>query len=423
MLETLRQFGSDRLTESGRSDQVLERYVAHYLGRANALSAGLVDHRHDAAVAGLAAELDNIRRVIDLLMRSNCWEDVAGLCMAAWQFFTQFTPLETKRALALALDRGALPEPERQADAAAVMAVMAANTGDANQATGYARRSLELATAHGLSDPPWARFALSMVASMFDADWDAWLVHAEHAVTAASARGDELARIAALAQSVPALLRHGRNGEADAAANEAVEAAARLRNSTALSLAVICICTGNVQDRDPPDLDRARDVLDRHGAAALGPRAGLNTSWLLTYWALAESGRDPRRAIGYAVEAARVADQSSPFTVSGAVQVLTLACARAGLTAEARALDAYVKAHGEMPLDRSESQWLTREVREAIGAEGDGDGAVPMPPGRRQLLSLLALLEQRAAEDESCCASPESGHSAGPRRAQTIQRG
>jgi hypothetical protein len=287
---------------------------------------------------------------------------------------------------------------------------MAANTGDANEATGYARRALDLAIAHGFSEPPWARFALSMVPSMFGADWDAWLAHAQGAVTAASARGDELARIAALAQSVPALLRHGRTGEADAAATEAVEAAARLRNSTALSLAVICICTGNSLDRDPPDLDRAREVLDRHGAAALGPYGGLNTAWLLTYWALAESGRNPRRAIAYAVEAARVADQSSPFAVAGVVQVLTLACTRAGLIAEARALDAYVKTHGAMPLDRSASQWLTREVRDAIGADGDRDRDVPVPGDRRQLLSLLANLEQRGGDPD------DRHHSSGPAR-------
>lgn len=411
LLETLRQFASDRLAETGAAATIVERYTSHYTRVVGETAAGIDDHRHDAAVATLAAELDNIRATIDLLLRAEQWRAVGKVSLAGWRFFTQFTPLESNAWLAAALDGGGLPDPAQQADAAAAMAMMAANTGAGDEAKNHGRRALDLAARGGFPEPPWARFALAMVATMFESDWDACLDHSQAAVIAASTRGAELARIAAVAQTVPPLLRCGRRDEADAAATEAVEAAARFRNTTALSLAVIFTCSAYCFGTREGDARRALDVLDRHGDAAIGPYGGLNAAWVLTYRAIAESGRYPRRAVGYAVRAARIADRSSAFAVAGAVHVLALASARAGQVAEASALVAFVEASGVMPFGSSDAEWLRTEVSRAIAAGGPVEAPVPVPSSRRELLALLANLDGWASSGDGDAHAREAARS------------
>lgn len=387
LLETLRQFAADRLAEAGLVDATLERYVDHFMRLVIELAPGVDDHRHDVAVARLASELENIRSAAELLSRAARWPELGAMAVAGWRFFTQFTPLESGEWLAATLASNGFADPATEADALAAMAMMAANVAAVDESRAYAHRSLQLAARHSLTEPPWARFALAMVGAITE-DPDACLDNATAAARAGEARGDELVRIVAAAESSLPLVRQNRMAEADAAVREAVEGALRLRNTTALSVALICSSSAYMSGGDEPELDRMCTLFDRYADRAVGPYGGLNMAYLLTFRAVAESGRDPRRAIRLAVEAARIADRSSPFALTCAATALSLACARAGHLVQARRLLNYAEPRGAAGFDSSPTGWLRRDVVEATAEVQDAEAAAPA--GRRELIVLIS---------------------------------
>lgn len=387
MLETLRQFASHRLAESGQVEAVVDRYVDHYLAFVQRVGPAAGDHRHDEAVAALTSELDNIRATVDLLTRAGRGNDVARLTLAGAHFFVQARPGESEKWLAAVLEGDGLRDPQERSGAAAALAMMHCNLGALDAAARHADEALATARAHGLGDPPMAHLALSVTTSMLQ-DWPATSRHAEAAADAAARAGDEVVRIVALGQVALGLVRDGRLEQAGDAAEEALDAAVRLRNGLALTGALSCVCSAYLHSGDHADVSRALAFLDRYADALVWPPDGLNRAWLLVSRAIAETRRDPALAIAYGVEAARAADRASPYVLDAAVAAVAAACAVSGRVEDARALVAHLEGKGYPGLEWSVPGWLAVEVGQALDVADDVP--VPVPTGRRELLARLA---------------------------------
>ena len=65
LLETLRQFGADRLTEAGETADVRARHAAWFLAIAERVSPGLRDARYPTSRAAMVDDLDNLRSTAD----------------------------------------------------------------------------------------------------------------------------------------------------------------------------------------------------------------------------------------------------------------------------------------------------------------------------------------------------------------------
>jgi non-specific serine/threonine protein kinase len=145
MLETIREYATERLEERGEEDELHRRHAAHFLSRAEDAAVGGPSAVPEAGV-GLQDELDNIRRARGQLIASGDVEREARLAVAALlALWTRAGLRELKAWLVAALDRSADLVPALRADALGAAALAAANLGESEAARGYARESLKIA--------------------------------------------------------------------------------------------------------------------------------------------------------------------------------------------------------------------------------------------------------------------------------------
>lgn len=145
MLETIREYATERLEERGEEDELRRRHADHFLSRAEDAAVGARSELPEAGV-WLRDELDNIRRTREWLIASGDMEREARLAVAAfWVLWTRASLRELKAWLVSALERSADLDPGLRADALGAAALAAANLGQSEVAQEYARESLEIA--------------------------------------------------------------------------------------------------------------------------------------------------------------------------------------------------------------------------------------------------------------------------------------
>jgi predicted ATPase/class 3 adenylate cyclase len=144
MLETIREYGADRLGERGEEDELRRRHADHLLARVEDAAVGAPSELQEAV--WVRDELDNIRRVRGWLIASGDAEREARLAVAAfWTLWTRASLQELKAWLVSALERSADLDPGLRADALGAAALAEANLGESEVAREYARKSLEIA--------------------------------------------------------------------------------------------------------------------------------------------------------------------------------------------------------------------------------------------------------------------------------------
>jgi predicted ATPase/class 3 adenylate cyclase len=145
MLETIREYATERLDERGEVGELHRRHAAYFLSRAEDAAVGGPSAPGDAGV-WLQDELDNIRRARGQLIASGDMDREARLAVAAlFALWTQAGLRELKAWLVSALDRSADLDPGLRADVLGAAALAAANLGESEAAREYARESLEIA--------------------------------------------------------------------------------------------------------------------------------------------------------------------------------------------------------------------------------------------------------------------------------------
>jgi predicted ATPase/class 3 adenylate cyclase len=141
MLETIREYATERLEERGEEDELRRRHADHFYARVEDAAVGAPS----AQPVWVRNELDNIRRARGWLIASGDVEREARLAVAAMRtLWIRANLRELKAWLLSALERSADLDPGLRADALGAAALAAANLGESEVAREYARKSLEI---------------------------------------------------------------------------------------------------------------------------------------------------------------------------------------------------------------------------------------------------------------------------------------
>ena len=88
LLETLRQYGKDRLADAGETDETTEHHARFYLGLVERIGPELLDARYRIAHAQLSLELDNLRATAAWCSEHDRWVELAAMAQQSWLAWT-----------------------------------------------------------------------------------------------------------------------------------------------------------------------------------------------------------------------------------------------------------------------------------------------------------------------------------------------
>jgi len=220
LLETLRQFGRQKLIDNSEMATFRERHAQAFLAvarEAGRRGGGMTfeEFRH------LAPDVDNLRAAYDWLLENDQIESALRILDEPrwlWPRWADETVQRYRRAFE------ANPPPSEQlVTSYAIAAWNASVSGDRQATTSFAERSLMLARDLGVDGDPSAPFALAMLA-MFDDRSEEAVLFAQQSVDLAIARNDRVAQLGGLTTLARELARLGRTDDA----TEAFEVGYRL---------------------------------------------------------------------------------------------------------------------------------------------------------------------------------------------------
>src|SRR5215217_3899567 len=87
MLETIREYALDRLTQSGKGEHVAARHAAYYLDFAERAATAFATEEQADWLDLAALDLDNLRAALDLFAKSGAAAESAQLAGALWHFW------------------------------------------------------------------------------------------------------------------------------------------------------------------------------------------------------------------------------------------------------------------------------------------------------------------------------------------------
>ena len=390
LLETLRQFGADRLTEAGETEVVRRRHAEWFLALADRVGPGIEDDRFDVARATLTAELDNLRSAADWCIEVGSVAALATMYERVWYFLTQDTPSDGAAWLEHVVDHATELDPQVAVDALGWLAwAQSMNFGDFAAAEVRTRESCAVAQAHSVEESPWAWVSAGQCATFTGRPDDA-AVACERALALANTRADTGAKVTALHMLAMSLSTRGLLAEGEPLFDEALRLA-ELSGNRLLVGAMVSAESARLVWRPEPDFAASLDVFTHHGTESSW--GDLSDLWIDTALASTLLGLDAPDAASYAVRGARRADRlNSPHALDLSLHVLAVAAAEAGFRAEAWALKDYsVASDGTFVMMGAAVAWLTDRLERALG---DRSGPPPSAPlHRRDLMALVDQLE------------------------------
>jgi predicted ATPase/class 3 adenylate cyclase len=343
LLETLRQYGADRLAEAAETESIRERHARWFLSLAERVGSELAGARFLAASTELGVELDNLRATVDWCVESGWWRELAAMCLQLWTFFEQDAPVDGTAWLQLVVQHGSDIDAQMVLDALGVLAwLLTADLGDIDQGDALGEQCISQAADENLQESPWAWCARAM-AALFRAQHAENHYASERAFDAAERRGDERASIVSLSLQITALASLGESERSATVAVEALRRAEVSGHPVTISAALISMCSGFILGIENPDFAAAFDALARHRD---GLRAGtVNDMWLDIFTGETLFGLGRPGAVEHLARAARSADRLNMApALDRALRILAIAAAEAGLTAHATTLTAYTEA-------------------------------------------------------------------------------
>jgi non-specific serine/threonine protein kinase len=161
LLETVRQYAREKLSESGEAERFRERHAGYYLALAEEAEPELKGERQVAWLERLERERDNLRTAMAWLLGRGELEEAARLGWALWLFWgirAHFAEGRRWMEQALSANGNSMPASAR-AKALYVAGMMANYQGDHRSAEPLVEESLELF--RELEDKPGTAYALS----------------------------------------------------------------------------------------------------------------------------------------------------------------------------------------------------------------------------------------------------------------------
>jgi predicted ATPase len=147
LLETIRQYASDRLIESGETEAIRTRHLRFFLALAEQAQPELESGGLFEWLPRLDAEHDNIRAALDWSLEAQAYTDGLRLASALWLFWLMRGHLtEGKQRFEHALQAVDAP-PSLQASALIGLGQLLVLRGDLGEAATHARQALEIARA------------------------------------------------------------------------------------------------------------------------------------------------------------------------------------------------------------------------------------------------------------------------------------
>src|SRR5215203_1664208 len=150
MLETIREFGWERLAASGEEISTRSAHAAYYLALAEEAEPHLIASGSAAWVERLAIERDNLHTAVAWALRTGNAATVLRLSGTILSFaYARGEPREGQQWLEAALAAGSAVSPETRVDALFTASALAQVRGDFTRSTALSEEGLAVAQAHG----------------------------------------------------------------------------------------------------------------------------------------------------------------------------------------------------------------------------------------------------------------------------------
>jgi predicted ATPase len=392
LLETLRQFATDRLAEAAETNQARQGHGQFYLR----LAADQGDIMSAGAFQRLDAELDNLRAVADWLGQQGRWADLLSMCRHLFEFIASQSLHDAYRWYRMALDHLPDLDTQERIDALGELEWIADATGD-YMSDGLSGASIDLADSTGGLHSPWA--------------WGAYVNHylvdppkaklaAERMSAVAEQRGDPYANLLALGLLAIALAALGDLDGSARFAEQSLQSGRLLSTPIALVSAVATSAASYLTLRVDPDFEAGMRILQQNPVDLdlVGERRAVSVLWM---WGLAYLGLGSTDlALGQLIRAFRLADRigfGSMFREH--LVAVAVALAEAGQMTLAWQLIGYGQAHHPLmrELGRTGVKWLHARLAnlETTSDTTERDRAVTAGArlDRRGVMRLIAQAE------------------------------
>ena len=372
LLETLRQYGADRLAEAGETEQIRERHARHFLDLAER-DEPRTDRRplqgHQRHVAPPSSRTSE--RAADWCRDSERYVALAQMCEQIRHFVRQVAPTDLAAWYEEILDHAGDVDDQRVGDSLGDLAFLHAAT-FANYATAeeLVRRCDEHAhiTATEVSQWAWLGKGLAEISTGRPADA---LRSAQRCAAAAEARHDEYVATLAMCVEAGARTQLGDTEHAARVMAEMLRRADRTGMPTLIASGVTTAVQAHLLTTTEPDFTAAVATLEQHPAEIFGDHS--SDVWLDFTWGLTLLGLGRTGAAGYLTRAAKAADRfDAPHMLDLALRSLAIAAAEAGLTQPAAALASYAETHlGEHRLDVPGQAYIQARLERALPDPAD----------------------------------------------------
>jgi predicted ATPase/DNA-binding CsgD family transcriptional regulator len=150
MLETIREFGLERLAASGEESTTRSAHAGYYLALAEQAEPHLIASGSAVWVERLAIERDNLHTAVAWALRTGEADAVLRLAGTILSFaYARGEPREGQQWLEAALAAGSAVPPETRVDALFTASALAQVRGDFSRSIALSEEGLDLAQAHG----------------------------------------------------------------------------------------------------------------------------------------------------------------------------------------------------------------------------------------------------------------------------------
>src|SRR5215203_6095255 len=262
LLETVRQYGSEKLSESGEEGQVRERHAGHYLTLAEDAEPELKGEGQVAWLERFELEHDNLRAAVRWLLDRGESEKAVRLGWALWLFWwirDHFAEGRRSMERALSAEGSAAMPPSARAKALFVAGTMACGQGDNRPAETQLEESATLS--RELGDARGVAYALGSAAvlALTQERYERVIVYAEEATDLFLEVGDKWGAAPIFGCSAVGWLNKGDYGRARSLAERGLALCRETGDKHGTSIALLTLAGVAQAERD---YERARDLFE-----------------------------------------------------------------------------------------------------------------------------------------------------------------